>query len=84
MNGYRSIGRVALVAAVVTCGACQGTLGLRVYDQPHQDYHVWNANEDHAYQQYVVTNHRDNVKFSKLSAPQQGDYWNWRHEHPDR
>ena len=84
MNGSRYMGRVALVVAVVTCGACTGTLGLRVYDQPHQDYHVWDNNENRAYQQYVTENHRQNVKFAKLSTPEQGDYWNWRHEHPDR
>jgi hypothetical protein len=83
MQGYRYVRNVALVAALATCGACQGTLGMRVYDQPHQDYHVWNDNENRAYQRYTVENHQGNVKFSKLSASQQGDYWNWRHEHPD-
>jgi hypothetical protein len=83
MQGYQYIRCAALVAAIA-CGACTGSLGLRVYDQPHQDYHVWNSNENHAYQRYVSENHQQNVQFSKLNSSQQGDYWNWRHEHPDR
>jgi hypothetical protein len=84
MKGYRYIRCVVLVVAVAACGACQGTLGLRIYDQPHQDYHVWNDNENRAYQRYALENHRDRARFSTLNSQQQGEYWNWRHDHPDR
>jgi hypothetical protein len=84
MQGYKCIRWAALVVAVAACGACQGSLGLLVYDQPHQDYHQWNNNEQRAYQRYAVENHRDNSKFSTLNSQQQGEYWNWRHDHPDR
>ena len=56
----------------------------RYYDRTNKDYHQWNNNENRAYQRYALENHRSNSKFSTLNSQQQGEYWNWRHDHPDQ
>jgi hypothetical protein len=84
MQGFRYVRSMFLVAALVGSAACQATLGMRIYDTPHQDYHVWDANEDRVYRQYEADQHRGHRDFSKLNSKEQSDYWDWRHQHPDR
>jgi hypothetical protein len=58
-------------------------VSVKVYDRNHKDYHVWDDHEDHAYAQYRVEHPAVKVEFKKANKKQQGDYWNWRHAHPD-
>jgi hypothetical protein len=70
-----------LVLALANSAAC--LVGVRVYDEPHADYHRWNDQEERAYREYLVEQHRDYREFAKLERRDQDDYWNWRHDHPD-
>jgi len=56
----------------------------RVYDPQHRDYHDWNDNEERAYRQFLSETHRDYREYARLDERSQGEYWNWRHGHPDR
>jgi hypothetical protein len=55
----------------------------RYYDRNGKDYHTWNDHEDRAYRIYLGEQHRDYVDFGKARAPQQQEYFKWRHEHSD-
>ena len=57
---------------------------LRVYDAKHKDYHDWNENEDRAYHQYLNEKHEENRDYGKLTREKQTEYWEWRHQNPDR
>src|SRR5436309_137042 len=52
----------------------------RYYDRNHRDYHVWNENEGRMLRQYFEEHRLRPRPFSQMSARQQRDYWNWRHE----
>lgn len=54
-----------------------------VYDKKHNDYHDFNAHEDHAYHMYWQQHHHDYVDWARVSERQRQDYWNWRHNHSD-
>ena len=56
----------------------------RVYDPQHRDYHDWNDNEERSYRQFLSESHRDYREYGRLDERSQGEYWNWRHGHPDR
>jgi hypothetical protein len=56
----------------------------RYYDRNHRDYHEWNDREDRSYRVYLGERHRDYREFRLNSRHEQGNYWNWRHHHPDR
>ncbi len=53
----------------------------RVYDKAHHDYHVWDNREEQLYRQYADEHHLRDREYAKLSAKQQKEYWNWRHQH---
>jgi hypothetical protein len=56
----------------------------RYYDRNHRDYHEWNDREDRSYRIYLGERHREYHEFSRNSRREQSNYWNWRHNHPDR
>lgn len=56
---------------------------VRVYDRNHKDYHNWDDRENHAWGVFLTTNHRNDHEYSKSNRKEQGEYWNWRHAHPD-
>jgi hypothetical protein len=56
------------------------TIGHRVYDRDHHDYHVWNSRENRSYRQYLIERHRRYVAYSRQRRLQQSAYWQWRHE----
>jgi hypothetical protein len=56
---------------------------VRVYDKNHKDYHNWDDNENRAWGQFLVENHRDSHEYAKANKKEQAQYWNWRHAHPD-
>lgn len=55
----------------------------RYYDRDGRDYHTWNDHEDRAYRVYLGEQHRDYRRFEKTRAPEQREYFKWRHDHPD-
>jgi hypothetical protein len=57
---------------------------VRVYDEYHSDYHVWDHNEDVAFRAYWSEHHEPYRDYNKLNKDEQRDYWNWRHDHPDK
>jgi hypothetical protein len=78
----RHIATLLLTAALTGSAGCAG--GLRVHDAPHRDYHRWDAREDRAYRAYLAERHREYREFRTLGSREQEEYWQWRHEHPDR
>jgi len=57
---------------------------VRYYDRDHGDYHNWDDREDRAYRRYLVAKHRVYNKFNRANTRAHRDYWNWRHNNPDR
>jgi hypothetical protein len=56
---------------------------LRFFDQGRSNWHTWDDNEDRAYRQFLMENHRDYVEFSVGGSQLQGQYWDWRARHLD-
>jgi hypothetical protein len=88
VHGYiASLFLTAALAAPATIMAAPGAqdakVQVRVYDRQHKDYHNWDDNENRAWGTYLSENHRDSHEFSKANRKEQGEYWNWRHSHPD-
>jgi hypothetical protein len=73
---------VALLSPVLLTGCAEHST-VRVYDPYYNDYHAWNDHEVGYYQQWLVETHRRYRDFRKLPAPEQREYWAWRHNHPD-
>ena len=57
---------------------------VRVYDKNHKDYHNWDDHENQAWGSYRSGNHKKPQEYSKTSRKEQGQYWNYRHSHPDK
>jgi Ni/Co efflux regulator RcnB len=57
--------------------------GRRYQDKAHSDSHEWNSQESQMYSRYLQEHHKKPHDFEKASKKEQGDYWNWRHQHPD-
>ena len=74
----RSLVLVVALGNTVGCAA-----GIRVYDEPHRDYHRWNRPEERAYRVYLTEQHREYRKFGRLERRDQDEYWAWRHNHPE-
>jgi hypothetical protein len=77
---------VALAVPVVVMavpGRQEASVQVRVYDKNHKDYHKWDDNENRAWGQFLVENHRDHHEYAKSNKKEQSEYWNWRHAHPD-
>ncbi len=68
---------------VTSLQAQKPVVQIKIYDRDHKDYHVWNDNEDRAYRGYLTDQHQEYKPYAKMKRPEQGKYWNWRHEHPD-
>jgi hypothetical protein len=80
----RSIGSLLLIGALVGSVGCVASGRVRVYDEPYHDYHRWDSREDRVYRDYLREQHRDYRDFRSLNKNEQGEYWTWRHAHPDR
>jgi hypothetical protein len=55
----------------------------RYYDKDGHDYHTWDNQEDKAYRVYLGEQHQEYREFGKRRAPEQREYFKWRHDHPD-
>ena len=73
----------APVAVMATRGPQEASVQVRVYDKNHKDYHNWDDNENRAWGQFLVVNHRDHHEYAKSNKKEQAEYWDWRHSHPD-
>lgn len=81
----RILSSTCLSASLLITVASSGCAGrVRVYDEYHSDYHVWDHNEDVAYRSYWNERHEPYRGYNKLNKDEQRDYWNWRHAHPDK
>src|ERR1700727_1031725 len=74
----------ALVPATRAAAKQDASVQVRVYDSEHKDYHNWDDNENRAWGQYLSENHKKAHDFQKADKKEQSDYWNWRHDHPDK
>jgi hypothetical protein len=79
-----SISSLLLIGALVGTVGCVASGRVRVYDEPYHDYHRWDSREDRVYRDYLREQHRDYREFRSLNKNEQGEYWTWRHAHPDR
>jgi hypothetical protein len=81
----RIIGSTVLATSLLITVAGSGCAGrVRVYDEYHSDWHSWDHNEDSAYRGYWSGRHEQYRDYNKLNKDEQKDYWNWRHDHPDK
>ena len=80
----RTIGSLLLIGSLVGSAGCFVSARARIYDEPHGDYHRWDAREDRAYRQYLAEQRREYRAFKTLDRREQDEYWQWRHGHPDR
>lgn len=79
----RTLVRACLLTAILGgSAACFGV--VRIYDEPHGDYHRWNDREERAYRAFLNEQHRQYREFGRLERPEQDEYWEWRHNHPGR
>lgn len=81
---------LALAAALVvpaglavSTAQAQVSVGVRIYDPIHKDYHHWDDREDRAYRSWFVERHENYRDYKRLKKDQQRTYWQWRHDHPD-
>ncbi len=59
--------------------------GFRSYFDPgHNDWHVWDENEDRAYREFMRGRNWPYRDLSILLPRDQQRYFDWRHKHPDR
>jgi hypothetical protein len=56
----------------------------RYFDQGHNDWHVWDENEDRAYREFMNGRHWYYRELTELNPHDQQRYWDWRHKHPDK
>jgi hypothetical protein len=73
----------ALVTPMVASANPQVSVGVKIYDRDHKDYHVWDDNEVKFYDGYRHDHPEFRVDFRKNNREQQRAYWQWRHEHHD-
>jgi hypothetical protein len=90
-NTSRFIGSLILAAALIAPVAIMaapvpqdGGVQIRIYDRSHKDYHNWDDHENRAWGIFLTDNHRKSHEYSRASKKEQGQYWNWRHQHHDR
>jgi hypothetical protein len=90
-NASRFIGSLILAATLVAPVAIMAApapqnagVQIRIYDRNHKDYHNWDDRESHAWGIFLTDNHRKAHEYSRASKREQSQYWNWRHQHPDR
>ena len=74
---------VAPVAIMAARGPQAAGVSIQVYDKNHKDYHNWDDHENKAWGLFLTDNHKKSHEYSRSSKKEQGQYWNWRHSHPD-
>lgn len=72
----------SMILALMLTGSAACAARVRVYDEPHHDYHRWDSREDASFRVYLGERHMEYRDFNHLNATEQNDYWSWRHDHP--
>jgi hypothetical protein len=72
---YRSV--LILAAAMASAGLMAGCVSNKSAETP-PPVHQWDANEDAAYQRYLMDEHLPRREFASLNAQEQQEYWDWR------
>ena len=72
----------SILLGTVLLSACAHE--YRVYDPYRNDYHHWDDREDVYYNRWAHESHHEGRHYKKLNRDEQREYWNWRHNHPDR
>ena len=70
--------RSALILAAAMAGASLMAGCVSGKSETPPPVHQWDANEDAAYQRYLMDEHMPRREFASLSAQEQQDYWDWR------
>ena len=72
----------SVLSQVITTGCAERvSVGYRVYDRYHTDYHRWDDNEVRFYGQWTTeTKRRSGRDYKNLKRDEQREYWNWRHD----
>jgi hypothetical protein len=73
----------ALVVPMAASANPQVSVGVKIYDRDHKDYHVWDDHEVKFYDGYRHDHPEFKVDFRKNNREQQRAYWQWRHDHHD-
>jgi len=47
---------------------------VRVYDEPHREYHRWDAREERVYRIYLTEQHSEYREFGRLERRDQEEY----------
>jgi hypothetical protein len=84
---FRSLLMVASLATSVLLTGCAARVGVgyRAYDPYYHDRHIWDDREIQFYNQWSDETHRDRHReFRKLKKHEQAEYFNWRHNRPDK
>jgi hypothetical protein len=74
---------LAPMAAVAAPISQDASVQVRVYDEKHKDYHVWDDRENAAWVRFQQEKHWKEHEWSKANKKEQEQYWEWRHTHPD-
>ena len=72
----------ALAAAPIT-PTQDAAVQVRVYDEKHKDYHVWDDHENGAWVRFQDEKKWKHHDWAKANKHEQEQYWEWRHSHPD-
>jgi hypothetical protein len=73
---------VLILSAVV-----MAPISVRAHEQSYfaaeSDKHVWNQQEQRAWERFLEEKKIAYHDWSKASSREQKEYWAWRHDHPD-
>jgi hypothetical protein len=90
-RAHRIIGSLFLTAALMAPVSLiaaprpqSASVQVRVFDKDHNDYHNWDDNENQAWGRFQVETKKKPQEFSKVNKKEQSQYWNWRHDNPDK
>jgi hypothetical protein len=71
---------VSVIGPAVGAVSASPSVGIRVYDREHRDYHRWDSREQRAYRQYLAERRLAYVRYQRQREAQRREYWHWRHE----
>ncbi len=77
MHHTKEYRRALIIAAAMAGAGLMGCASGRGTEAP-PPVHQWDANEDAAYQRYLMDEHLPRREFASLNAQEQQEYWDWR------
>jgi hypothetical protein len=79
-----TVALIAPVSVIATPNHQSASLQIRVHDRDHKGYHNWDDNENQGWGRFEVENNTKPHRYSKSSGKERSQYWNWRHDNPDK